>query len=348
MAAAFILASCETDKSTNNESLDLDEENVKASLVQIQPGSSSALSTSSLGVSCVELKADMGALATGTVCASVKGDSLQIASNPSEGYGLLETRLWGGTATPTQLLNGGGNPVVENFPAIHTGLSQATTDTLRLALAVFGLSQSMSSCEPVLAHLVAYARLKDEHGGAKTAYAMGSELPKPNKVGMNEFTFLLECLAPPERHLACESGFAYGGDLAIAFNTLEKQPANRWGWTNGPLDDGSYELTLYAHAAQNDLGKGLAIGSVEVTVEGDEVDVEFRKIDDGPEVWYVHTQLYVGSTPLPLGPKGAYTAAPGQYGLQDELDTVETYTYHVTGSGPFYIAAKAKACQERD
>jgi len=63
--------------------------------------------------------------------------------------------------------------------------------------------------------------------------------------------------------LGAETAWAYGGDLATPFNTI--LGGNAWGWTNGPLSEGSsYTFDLYAGAGRNNLSAGTLVGELSV------------------------------------------------------------------------------------
>jgi hypothetical protein len=86
-----------------------------------------------------------------------------------------------------------------------------------------------------------------------------------------------------------------------------------WGWTNGPLPEGSYEWDIYAGAGQNDLSKGTVVGTLYVDYEDGCVTVTYE-LDEG---YYLgETHLWVGNDVLPevkRGKTSVYTNAPGQF-----------------------------------
>jgi hypothetical protein len=109
-----------------------------------------------------------------------------------------------------------------------------------------------------------------------------------------------------------ETAWAYGEPYDN--ENWDYADGSNWGWTNGPLSEGSYVWDLYAGAGQNDISKGTLVGNVSVSYLGGCVNVTYM-VDDG---YYLgETHLWVGNNPLPQVTRGhrppAYTDAPGQF-----------------------------------
>jgi hypothetical protein len=112
-----------------------------------------------------------------------------------------------------------------------------------------------------------------------------------------------------------ETAFAFGGEgIATCFSAYS---ISRWGWTNGPLAEGSYEWPVYAGAAGCNLNKGTLVGWVTVTYADGNVEVEFDMVD-GHSLGKFH--VYAGYTALPTDNKGKPTVAPGQYYITPDLE----------------------------
>jgi len=80
---------------------------------------------------------------------------------------------------------------------------------------------------------------------------------------------------PPEQ--TCETAYAYGGDsYAECFLYIPDLKGNRWGWTNGPLSEGSYSFDIYAAAGQCDLSKGTLVGTLDVDYSNGDVRVTYN------------------------------------------------------------------------
>jgi hypothetical protein len=131
-----------------------------------------------------------------------------------------------------------------------------------------------------------------------------------------------------EEEPSCETAFARGTDGNTCF--LDSG-FSRWGWTIGPLSDGTEEsYNIYAGAGQCDIDKGELVGTVDVSYVAGSVSVVYN-IDPAYTVSETHT--YAGSTMFPLK-DGEPTVAPGQYYIEDNL------------SGDIYVIAHAVVCED--
>lgn len=138
----------------------------------------------------------------------------------------------------------------------------------------------------------------------------------------------------------CDTAYAYHADYATCFLNCG---FSNWGWTNGPLEPGSYEFELWAGAAGCDTSKGTKVGLLTVDYDGSTAIVTYNMYEDN---YMTATHLYVGSDRLPRDKKGRETVAPGQYPYKhDSLNNVTTDSYTVTGlSGDIYVVAHADVC----
>ncbi|MEM2004642.1 MAG: SdrD B-like domain-containing protein [Zestosphaera sp.] len=115
-----------------------------------------------------------------------------------------------------------------------------------------------------------------------------------------------------------ETAYAYGGSYAIPFTNYG---FSNWGWTNGPIDYGTYTWDIYAGAGRNDLTKGTKVGSVSIVYDSATGTLTWKVnlvspyiLENDEHKEEVH--VYVGSNPLPTYKKGrttVQTVAPGQY-----------------------------------
>lgn len=127
---------------------------------------------------------------------------------------------------------------------------------------------------------------------------------------------------------SCETAFARGTDGNTCFIG---EGFDRWGWSIGPLAEGTEEsYEVYAAAGQCDIEKGELVGTVDVSYVDGEVSVTYN-IDEAYTVSETHT--YVGSTMFPMN-DGAATVAPGQYYIEENL------------SGDVYVIAHAEVCTD--
>lgn len=138
-------------------------------------------------------------------------------------------------------------------------------------------------------------------------------------------TIPLECEPEP----VCETAFARTNDGS---NCFLDNGFNRWGWSIGPLaegTEGTYEI--YAGAGQCDISKGTLVGTVDVSYVGGNVTVTYN-IDEAFTVSETHT--YAGNAMFPVDKKGKPTVAPGQFTIQEDL------------SGEIFVIAHAVVCGE--
>ena len=143
----------------------------------------------------------------------------------------------------------------------------------------------------------------------------------------------------------CETAYAkLESDNAICFLTIPEIKNNRWGWTNLITEEGTYEMPLYAGAAQCDVDKGALAGSVTVTYSGSEVVVQYQV---SSEYALSEVHVYVGCNPYPEK-NGKPTLAPGQYtynaGSLDHSNGVTVTFTNVNVEGGFYVIAHAVTC----
>ena len=123
----------------------------------------------------------------------------------------------------------------------------------------------------------------------------------------------------------------------------------RWGWTNGPIPEGTENLKLdiYAGAGQCNIENGALVGELVVDYVNGIFTATYTMTETSAytnELYTMtETHLYVGSDPYPKQDNGKYTVAPGQYGNVDtQHDYITEYSYEITGlSGPVYFIAHA-------
>lgn len=124
----------------------------------------------------------------------------------------------------------------------------------------------------------------------------------------------------------CETAFAYSTEGARCFREIFGTP--RWGWSIGPLAEGTRTFDLYAGAGQCDLGKGTKVGTASVEIEGGLARVALTAAQGYS---FAESHLYLGSTPLPRHAKGGYTVAPGRFPYAHDLNQATYDSYEVTG-----------------
>ena len=103
----------------------------------------------------------------------------------------------------------------------------------------------------------------------------------------------------------CQTAFAYGSGASTCFADITGTP--RWGWSIGPIVEGSHSYDIYAGAGRCDLAKGSKVAVATVEYADGTAKVEVRML-----AGYVmgESHLYLGAEPLPRAKGGAYTVAP--------------------------------------
>lgn len=143
-----------------------------------------------------------------------------------------------------------------------------------------------------------------------------------------------ECETPPP-FTGCETAYAYGEDLATCFIDIPGVNSNNWGWSNGPLDEGTYSWPIYAGAGQCDITKGTLVGNLDVVYSGGICTVTYNVYSN---ITLDETHLYVGNDIL-AKKKNKYTTAPGQFPYSGG----DTFT--IDGlSGEIYVVAHSGVC----
>ncbi len=140
----------------------------------------------------------------------------------------------------------------------------------------------------------------------------------------------------------CETAFGFLNNSNS--RCFLKDGFDRWGWTT-KVSPGTEPIvmTLYAGAAKCDIAKGTDVGTVVITYNEGNVNVEYV-MKDGFALSEVH--VYIGCDPYPTI-KGTKTVAPGQYTFNaDNLDHVNGMTVDFTDvTGDVYIIAHAVTCE---
>lgn len=146
------------------------------------------------------------------------------------------------------------------------------------------------------------------------------------------FDYCLEECEEPE----CETAFAYGDEYATCFLDIPAIKNNRWGWTNGPIDEGTYSWPIYAGAGQCNIENGTLVGTLDVDYSDGSCTVTYNM--DG-DFTLEETHLFVGDDFLPKK-KNKYTTAPGRFPYSGE----STYTIDVSDFDDVYIVAHSVVC----
>lgn len=296
---------------------------------------------------CTELMVGQSTDA-GSVCASVSGNDLTITYATEGGWQLTETHLWVGSQWAQMPQTRTGNPKIGGFPYASGPLNGATTYTSTVDLRAFGLSAEMTSCAALNLFVAAHAgvRKMNADGSYRSETGWGDGVSLVDRGSWAEgFAITINCFedsAPVDYRY--ETAFAFGSALATCFTGFDldgdgTRDFSRWGWSNGPLTNGTYTFDLYAGAGQCVLGNGTRVGTLTVTYAGSVATVVFSML---PGFVMDETHLFIGNEVLARDRNNEYTVAPGQFGRQHDLTAATTDSYTVTGlSGTIYVVAHA-------
>ena len=145
------------------------------------------------------------------------------------------------------------------------------------------------------------------------------------------------CLEPCEEP-TCETAYAFGGDTDDCFLNLNTQ-GNNWGWSNGGIDEGTYQWDIYAGAGQCDISKGTLVGTLDIVYSGGVAAITYN-ID--AEYTLEETHLHIGETEatrLPLNKKNKFITAPGKFDYSGgDSFVIEDL------SGPIWVTAHSVVC----
>lgn len=124
---------------------------------------------------------------------------------------------------------------------------------------------------------------------------------------------------------------------------------NRWGWSVGPLADGTTNLIVHGGAGQCDTSKGEVVGGLEVNIDGLQVDFNYST---NTPFTLSEVQFYAGCELLPRDRNGFNTVAPGQYPyVHDDFTPTNSYSGSLTlgESCPngVYVVAHSVSCSLR-
>ncbi len=209
----------------------------------------------------------------------------------------------------------------------------SVTDTLK----TFAAGDFVTSLDPEASDSFSYTRVlaaADIPLLENTATVTSNPVDLPNVI-----TDKASARVEVKPMLYAETGWAYGGSLAIPINSLNKTFTN-WGWTNGPVPEGDYHWPIYVGAGLNKLEKGTIAGYVDVSYHAGTVIVTYTT---EPGYTFSQIHLWVGNTMLPMvqnGKKSVMTNSPGQFTYNPDVNGETTWSQTITGlTDPVYIAA---------
>ena len=259
---------------------------------------------------------------------------------------LNTARLWIGSAWSQAPLNNGGNLVFGSFP-YQSGSINTDSHSFNIPLSSLVAMKGLTSADELCGQSFVVVAHAEVNNGSSTegAFAEGTRISSKNGNRGQYFTITFSCTADaPVTARTCETGFAFGDTELDDIMVTNKRGelvnlTERWGWQITVAPSATPTVRdIYAGAGQNDLSKGVKVGTLTVEYPvGGPLKATY-KMDSGFSMDEAH--LYVGST-------STTTAAPGQFtyvaeGLNGA--TEKTFT-HAISSDPAYVVAHAVACK---
>ncbi len=319
MSAGFFI-SCEKESNTTVE------DNMKFStknLIQLNESSTAS----------VNIIAGQN-MVIGDLVISYDSDNIYVEYNTYDGWFMNEVQLWIGESLSEMPQTRSGNPQIGRFPYTSDNLYGESYYLFTIPIVdIFGNEPICEKMFYFVAHASVYKENSDGSIQTETGWGEGSQLTDRGSWAMY-FSFIFECdnlLENPPPDL-CETAYAYGDitfvDAGIGAN---------WGWILVLENEGSYSYPLYSGAGNNNIQNGTHAGDLYVEYFGGELEVTFSMFSG---FTMSETHLYAsGDFPT--------TAAPGQYGNQNNLENAEldSYTLSFSGELPLYIIAHAVVCE---
>ena len=285
----------------------------------------------------------------GNVTAKAEGENLLVTFTITESdWELTEAQLWVGTTPDGYPQTKKGSPKIGNFPFNAGDITGAVTYSFLVPLSSLGITNT-ETCEAFTLYFMAHCSVQrlDENGNViqtETGWA-GTERVLDRGSWATRFSMTFTCENDDDDDQgSCETAFAYGNTcfLSIDLNNDGRGDFNRWGWSIGPLSEGTTTHDIYAGAGQCDTNKGTFVGTLTLTYEGGNLKASYQMISG---FTMSETHLYAGNDLLAKDVKGDYTVAPGQYGNLHELSASTSDSYTLSGlSGDIYVVAHAVVC----
>lgn len=266
-------------------------------------------------------------------------DVLRVTYSLENNWELVNIHFWIGKSLTEMPQTRKGSPKVGAFPYNIEDVVGLTSYSFDIPLESIGFTCDSDGNYMIAAH--ASIQLPNGDGSYQNETAWGDGLRILQKGSWAEYFNIVITCDPTKPNVGSgqtETAWAYNADYATTFTDIIGTP--RWGWTNGPLAEGTYTLDLWAAAGQNDLSKGTDVGSVVVEYSNGSATITYST--DAPYL-LEEAQVYVGNDPLAKDNNGEYTIAPGQLGNNDGLlGGVSSYSYTVTGLiGDIHVQAHA-------
>jgi hypothetical protein len=276
-------------------------------------------------------------------------DALEVTYNAGTGWSLDAIHLWVGTTSPP--MNRGGQPVPGHYPYKASNI-QAGTYTVTIPFSDFGYACDQANHIYLVS---AHAELRNTTTD-QTEGAWGDGVRLTTKGSWARTTTIeIACDRPPTSNATDKLEAFAKGSASICFQALTAAPCSfgsttQWGWTNGPFNEGTYTMDLFASAVNciggTDVGNVTVVyangsATITVTMQGTAPNANNPYSLDG--VW-----LHVGATPTPIitngNDAGKCTIDDKKFGVRSNgMNNAASWTTTVNGlSGEIYVSLGAK------
>lgn len=276
-------------------------------------------------------------------------DALRVSYSTSNGWQLTEVQFFVGSSLSDMPVTKSGNPQVGLFPYKSNNIAGQTSYSFTIPFTTLGFTCPGPTKYFVAAHASLRKLVAPGSYQTETGWGDGQRLVERGNWAMSNI-INISCDPPPPAQVTAqtETAFAYNGNPAGCFQNYSEfiSNPNRWGWTNGPLTNGTYNFPIYAAAGQCDITKGTLVGNLSINYSGSTATCTYTLSGTNPSTGLPYTlkevHLYAGAEQFPRNNQNEYTIAPGQYSKKGTgLDT-QTYTINVNNlSGSIYVIAHA-------
>lgn len=260
---------------------------------------------------CTDLLAGQ-TIDVGYVCYEVVGNEYMTVNYHTEGgWELTEAQLWVGEDQDGYPMAKNGNPKIGNFPYNAGDITGATMYSFSVPLGsvqtFFDLDTLDSYCDQSdTIYALAHASVQLVDGGTvvqtETGWSFGEgAVEKGSWATRTAIELSVTCddtLPPPPASTGQETALMFGG---IELNNgsdgiCDESPAERWGWQEGPLSEGSHQREIWAAAGNNLLTNGTNVGYVDIVVSAENNVTVTPVLIDGFEAEETH--IYIGTAPV--------------------------------------------------
>ena len=280
-------------------------------------------------------------------------DALRVTYKTIDGWQIMEAHLFVGASLQEMPVTRSGNPQVGQFPYKSGTLPGVEVYQFTIPFAKLGFKCPNPNAG--VYNVAAHASLRksaDKGFQTESGWGDGQRLVKCGNWAMFNLIMISCELADFDVPATTETAFAFDGDPTGCFQNYGNFLDNpqRWGWTNGAYEPGTYTFKLYAGAGLCDVSKGTLVGQVSMTYDGATAKVTYTLSGKNPKTGLPYTlrevHLYVGNEEFPKitngNQAGDFTIAPGKFPNKASGLTSSSYTFTVNKlSGKVYMIAHA-------